>query len=291
MASPHTLTTGTYALDFHALYARLWMVADDLGDGTRLYSSEGETALKWLIADLAGTPAESGRTAQHNNALRRQVHALLVDEGWADRVNERKFRLLVTPAHLIEPAAADTDDPWPVDEPVPLDDPDDEGVTVDEFPAGALADHKGYITVGGVEWSGWTTLSDAVRTATISPGVYLARVGGQVVYVGMAGERRGQGVRGRLTVYARGRGAVSGLGEAVLDRALADPDWLTAKFNDLRANGPTRAKEWAAAAFEREPLDVAWSSTESAKAAEELEQQILVEFADATLWNRARPRG
>jgi hypothetical protein len=120
--------------------------------------------------------------------------------------------------------------------------------------------------------------------------VYLARVGGNVVYVGMAGERRGQGVRGRLTVYARGRGAVSGLGEAVLDRALADPDWLAARLEDLRANGPTRAKEWAAAAFQREPIDVAWSATAGAKTAEELEQQILVELADAALWNRARPR-
>jgi hypothetical protein len=58
---------------------------------------------------------------------------------------------------------------------------------------------------------------------------------------------------------------VSGLGEAVLDRAVADPDWLTARLHDLRANGPTRAKEWAAAEFNREPLDV-------------------------SLWNRARPR-
>ena len=290
MAAARTLTSGTYVLDFDALYARLWAVADDLGDGTRLYTSEGETALKWLIADLAGTPAEPGRTVPHNNVLRRHVHAVLVNDGWADRVNERRFRLLVAPAHISKPAAADADVPGLVDDPVPLDDPDDEGVTVDEVPAGSLADDTGHISVGGVEWSGWTTLTDAVRTATTSPGVYLARVGGQVVYVGMAGARRGHGVRGRLTVYARGRGAVSGLGEAVLDRALADPAWITARLHDLRANGPTRTKEWAAAAFDREPLDVAWSATADAKAAEQLEYQILVEFADAALWNRARPR-
>jgi len=157
MAAVRTLTSGTYVLDFDALYARLWAVADDLGDGSRLYTSEGETALKWLIAELAGTPAESGRTVPHNNALRRQVHAVLVDEGWAYRVNERKFRLLVTPTHLSERAVADAGDPELVDDPVPLDDPDDEGVTVDGVSSGSLADDTGHITVGGVEWSGWTT--------------------------------------------------------------------------------------------------------------------------------------
>jgi hypothetical protein len=55
------------------------------------------------------------------------------------------------------------------------------------------------------------------------PGVYLARQGDHddLVYVGMAGERRGQGIKGRLIVYSRGKAAVSGLGEAALDRALA----------------------------------------------------------------------
>jgi hypothetical protein len=177
-----------------------------------------------------------------------------------------------------------------VDEPVPLDDPDDEGVRVGEVPAGAVADDTGNVTAGGVEWSPWTVLAEAVRIATTSPGVYLARVGGSIVYVGMAGERRGMGVRGRLTVYARGRGAVSGLGEAVLDRALADSEWLTAKLDELRAQVPARAKEWAASAFDREQLDVTWSPTATAKAAEELERQILIELADAVLWNRARPR-
>jgi hypothetical protein len=38
----------------------------------------------------------------------------------------------------------------------------------------------------------------------------------------MAGERRGQGIRGRLNVYGSGKALASGLGEAVMDRALAD---------------------------------------------------------------------
>ncbi len=120
--------------------------------------------------------------------------------------------------------------------------------------------------------------------------MYVARVAGQVVYVGRAGERRGQGVRGRLSIYARGRGAVSGLGEAALDRALADPDWVAARLELLRHEGPARAKEWAAAAFERRPLEVAWTACESAQAAEDLERQLLLELADEDLWNRARPR-
>ena len=290
MAAARTLTSGTYALDFHALYARLWALSEDLGDGTRLYISEGEHALKWLIAGLAGTPAETGRTLSHNDALRKQVHAMLVEEGWADRVNERRFRLLSAPT---PPGASDAPQADGLEvggKPVPLDDPDDDGVNIGEVPAGALADDTGNVTAGGVEWSPWTVLTDAVRIATTSPGVYLARVGGSIVYVGMAGERRGQGVRGRLTVYARGRAAVSGLGEAVLDRALADPDWITAKLDELRAHGPARAKDWAASAFDREQLDVAWSATATAKAAQDLERQILIELADAVLWNRARPR-
>lgn len=47
----------------------------------------------------------------------------------------------------------------------------------------------------------------------------------EIVYVGMAGERAAsgtpQGLHGRLTAYQRGRGAVSGFGEAALDRALS----------------------------------------------------------------------
>ena len=66
------------------------------------------------------------------------------------------------------------------------------------------------------------------------PGVYLAREGatGELVYVGMAGERRGQGIRERLTIYARGKALASGLGEAVFDRALADPEWLRDRLTE-----------------------------------------------------------
>lgn len=51
-------------------------------------------------------------------------------------------------------------------------------------------------------WSPWLPLADATLTAPLAPGVYMARAGatGPTVDVGMAGERRGQGIRGRLTV-------------------------------------------------------------------------------------------
>jgi len=75
------------------------------------------------------------------------------------------------------------------------------------------------------EWSPWMPFSEARAAAPRQPGgVYLAREGldGPIVYAGMAGERRGQGIRGRLNVYGSGKALASGLGEAVMDRALAD---------------------------------------------------------------------
>jgi len=49
----------------------------------------------------------------------------------------------------------------------------------------------------------------------------------------MAGERRGQGIRGTLTVYQRGRGAVPGLGEAAMDRALGDSGWQSLRLKQV----------------------------------------------------------
>ena len=76
------------------------------------------------------------------------------------------------------------------------------------------------------DWSLWLPFVEAPAAASRLPGVYIAKDSAQLVYVGMAAERRGQGIRGRLTVYHRGRAAVSGLGEAAMGRALGDPIWL-----------------------------------------------------------------
>jgi hypothetical protein len=51
------------------------------------------------------------------------------------------------------------------------------------------------------DWSLWFPFVEAVAVAPRLPGVYMAKDSAQVVYVGMAAERRGQGIRGRLTVY------------------------------------------------------------------------------------------
>jgi hypothetical protein len=67
------------------------------------------------------------------------------------------------------------------------------------------------------DWSLWLPFVEAVAAAPRLPGVYMAKDSAQVVYVGMAAERRGQGIRGRLTVYRRGRAAVSGGGAASLN--------------------------------------------------------------------------
>jgi hypothetical protein len=115
------------------------------------------------------------------------------------------------------------------------------------------------ISVDGLAvWSPWIPMADAVATAPLAPGVYMAREGatGPVVYVGMAGERRGRGLRGRLTVYRRGKGMVSGLGEAAMDRALADPAWLRVRLEEVQSGhggrgGPRTGlgSRWSAPGF------------------------------------------
>ena len=139
-------------------------------------------------------------------------------------------------------------------------------------------------------WSPWAPWSAAVPAAPTTPGVYMAREGvtGPVVYVGMAGPRNGNGLRGRLRVYNSGKGAVSGLGEAALDRALADPAWLVDRVSEVQAGTARRAKDWAALAVTRANLHLRWACTPDRAAARALEVAALAALADADLWNRAR---
>jgi hypothetical protein len=132
---------------------------------------------------------------------------------------------------------------------------------------------------------------EAVKSATTTPGVYMARAGetGPLVYVGMAGERRGRGVRGRLETYQRGKGAVSGMGEACLDRALADPDWVAQRLRDVKDGAPLRAKGWASLAIQRADLHLRWAATSDSRAARDLEGRVLGTLEGASIWNRARP--
>lgn len=140
-------------------------------------------------------------------------------------------------------------------------------------------------------WSPWVTLTTAVSSAPLQPGVYMARqggAGGDIVYVGMAGERRGHGIRGRLAIYGSGKGLASGLGEAVFDRALADADWLAARLTEATAGNPRRAKEWGRAAFEWAQLDLRWRVAEDRAAALVLELSVLRSLPNEPLWNRLK---
>ncbi|WBQ05421.1 hypothetical protein [Kribbella sp. CA-293567] len=142
------------------------------------------------------------------------------------------------------------------------------------------------------EWSDWMPFEAAVPSAPREPGVYLLRepVTAVIRYVGMAGERAGggrpQGLYGRLRVYSNGRGAISGFGEAALDRALADPAWLEQQLLDLRHHGPKRAQDWAREAVLRLDLEVAWSVTPDSHDARYLETRIQTLLRTTGLWNR-----
>lgn len=136
------------------------------------------------------------------------------------------------------------------------------------------------------DWSDWVSFADALDVAPREPGVYMAREGrnGPVVYVGMAGERRGQGLRGRLRVYASGKALTSGLGEAVADRAFADAEWLQCRLDEARLGAPLRAGAWGREAFARADLYVRWATTATKVDALELERRCGALFE--ALWNR-----
>lgn len=130
----------------------------------------------------------------------------------------------------------------------------------------------------------------AVKAATTSPGVYMARetITKRIVYVGRAGERQGQGVRGRLRVYSNGKGAATGLGEAAFDRALADPAWLRSRLLQLESGVASRTLKWAQAAIERADLEVCWASATNGTAAVHLEKEVeaALRRSGHELWNK-----
>ena len=140
------------------------------------------------------------------------------------------------------------------------------------------------------DWSAWAPLIESVAGAPTVPGVYMAREkhSGQVVYVGMAGERSGRGLRGRLRVYLSGKAAVSGLGEAAMDRALADANWLDQRLAEVRAGSPARTRAWASRALTRADLEIRWATCTDKAAAAALERQTISTLAGTGLWNRAQ---
>lgn len=139
-----------------------------------------------------------------------------------------------------------------------------------------------------LDWTPWLPLAEARRVAPRAPGVYMVRLGhdGPIVYVGMAGERRGNGIRGRLSIYTSGKGMVSGLGEHVMDRALADLDFLAERIAEVSSGRPRRATEWAKVALEWADLHVRCTIVVDRAAAMNLERQVLNAVGRDGLWNR-----
>lgn len=138
-------------------------------------------------------------------------------------------------------------------------------------------------------WSEWIPFSDALRVAPRFPGVYMFRIAAAPdrgpVYIGMAGERKGNGLRGRLAIYASGKGAGSGLGEHAFDRALEDPKWLQARLDEALAGNPMRAKAAARSAIDHAGLEVRWQTVETRAQALQLEAQLISKYRPQ-LWNR-----
>ena len=139
------------------------------------------------------------------------------------------------------------------------------------------------------DWSPWVPFVDACRVIPRLPGVYVARaIGGEIVYIGMAAERSGHGMRGRLAIYSSGKGATSGLGETALDLALADPGWMRERTLDAENGRPLRAKELARAALHKANLELRWTTTADGPSASALELEVIESFAGKPLWNRRR---
>lgn len=136
-------------------------------------------------------------------------------------------------------------------------------------------------------WSEWAPFADAALVAPRSPGVYQMRVpDGTVVYVGMAGERKGQGLRGRLSIYRRGRGAVSGFGEAALDRALADVTFIEDHLEAVREGQVARAAAWARDAIAWMKVEIRWTGCETEAEALALEDEVVHLLKSHGIWNR-----
>lgn len=147
-----------------------------------------------------------------------------------------------------------------------------------------------HLTDDLADWSAWAPFVESVANAPTVPGVYMTRErhSGQVVYVGMAGERGGRGLSGRLRVYLSGKAAVSGLGEAAMDRALADANWLGHRLAEVRAGSPGRTRVWAAQALTRADLEIRWATCADKAAAVALERHTIATLAGTGLWNRAQ---
>ncbi len=139
-------------------------------------------------------------------------------------------------------------------------------------------------------WSPWALFVDAAVLAPTSPGVYMFRSDGRVIYVGVAGPRDGSGrkapavLRGRFAIYRGGR--VTGFGQAVLDAALADPEFVRARLGELDAGVAGRSVDWVRAAFRFFNPEVRWAILNSKAEALEAENRLVQLLGPFDLLNR-----
>jgi hypothetical protein len=162
-----------------------------------------------------------------------------------------------------------------------------------ETPYDAAARLDAYREVDGLaEWSAWAPLLDALPHAPRLPGVYLLREHDtcRIRHVGMAGERGGggspAGLYGRLSAYRTGHGAVSGFGEAALDRALGDAEWIEARLGEVRAGQRRRTRAWVRGAVARLAPEVSWSACHERSDARHLEMRVDALLRPFGLWTR-----
>lgn len=131
-------------------------------------------------------------------------------------------------------------------------------------------------------WTDWLAIAEAVRAAPRSPGVYMARAGGNVVYIGRAGDRRGAGVAGRLRAYASGKSPDSGLIGKAVDRALADVAFTHRICERARDGRPTSLRAIAVAALDHLGIEVRSAATEAAPS---VERDLIASYPAGQLWN------
>lgn len=145
------------------------------------------------------------------------------------------------------------------------------------------------VIAGLASWSEWLDFTpETVRTSPTTPGVYLFRQGRALVYVGRAGERKGRGLRGRLTIYVSGRAPHSGLGNLALGRGLQDPAWLRERLADVEQGVHLTVQDWSRLAVQRSRLEFSWASVGDAAQSIQLERAVLDALRGAPLWNRMR---
>nr|WP_232327803.1 hypothetical protein [Kibdelosporangium sp. MJ126-NF4]CEL13366.1 hypothetical protein [Kibdelosporangium sp. MJ126-NF4] len=91
-----------------------------------------------------------------------------------------------------------------------------------------------------------------------------------------------------MTAYCTGKAAVSGLGRAVLDRALNDEDFVARRLAAVVAGQWLDAQGWAALAMREAGLSLCWATTSGRATAVDLEKHVLAALHEQHLWNLRR---